>query len=83
MRCGGRPSDAVACGACGCPAGVSHAEWERLGARDRREVHRFARLLGVERARREGADPSACDMLEAALYPEGIGRAEMAPKVES
>lgn len=41
---------------------------------DRREVEKFKQLLTVERARRDGADANSCDMLEAAIYPEGIGR---------
>jgi hypothetical protein len=45
-----------------------------LSENDRREVEKFKQFIAVSKARKEGADPSACDMLEAAIYPEGIGR---------
>lgn len=45
-----------------------------LTPHDAGELARFAQWLQVEASRRAGADPAACDMLEAAIYPEGIGR---------
>lgn len=47
---------------------------DSLTPNDYAEVKRFTQMLHVEKARRDGADPGACDMLEAAIYPEGIGR---------
>jgi hypothetical protein len=45
-----------------------------LSPNDRAEVEKFKRYLGVHAARKAGADPSACDLLEAAIYfPDGIG----------
>ena len=37
---------------------------------DRDEIERFAKWLDVQSARRDGADPDACALLEAALYPD-------------
>lgn len=47
---------------------------EDLSAHDQNELKKFEQFLLVGKARKEGADPSTCDMLEAAIYPEGIGR---------
>jgi hypothetical protein len=41
---------------------------------DRAELERFADFLRVEDARRNGADQNACNLLEAAIYADGIGR---------
>ena len=47
---------------------------EDLTPHDRAEVEKFKQFLTVELSRKAGVDPWACDMLEAAIYPEGIGR---------
>lgn len=47
---------------------------EQMSEHDRAEVAKFKQWLGVESARKKGADPDVCDMLEAAIYPEGNGR---------
>lgn len=39
-----------------------------LSPSDRAEVQKFKRYLEVEAARRKGADPSACDLVLAAIY---------------
>lgn len=49
---------------------------EDLSEHDRAEVQKFRQFLSVAKARKDGADPGACDMLEAAIYPDGIGREE-------
>ena len=46
----------------------------KITAQDRAEIARFEVLLKIEASRRAGGDPAALNMLEAALYPEGIGR---------
>lgn len=45
-----------------------------LSPADRHEIERFKKLLGIEASRRAGGDPAVLNMLEQALYPEGIGR---------
>ncbi len=45
-----------------------------LSPNDRAEVEKFAQYLGVQASRKAGGDPAVCGMLEAAIYPEGIGR---------
>ena len=44
----------------------------RLGSADPATNSRLR--LAVEKARKEGADPTACDLLEQAIYPGGVGR---------
>lgn len=56
-----------------CGTGLKEHE---LSDHDREEFTKFKQLLSVEKARKDGGDPSACDMLEAMIYPEGIGRTE-------
>ena len=45
-----------------------------LSAHDRAEVEKFVQWLGIEASRRTGGDSAALNVLEQALYPEGIGR---------
>ncbi len=47
---------------------------EDLTPHDRAEVDKFAQWLGVQASRKAGGDAGICNMLEAAIYPEGIGR---------
>ncbi len=47
---------------------------DEMTANDRADVSKFMQWLDVERARREGADSNACDLLEQAIYPGGVGR---------
>lgn len=47
---------------------------EDLTPHDRAAMAKFEQFLHVHKARKEGADPAACDLLEQAIYPEGIGR---------
>lgn len=54
-----------------CGTGV---RLDDLSVNDRVEVAKFTQWIAVEAARKKGADPAACDMLEAAIYPDGIGR---------
>lgn len=55
-----------------CGMTVSEAD---LSPNDQAEVAKFKRYLEVEAARRKGADPNACDLLQAAIYfdPEKEG----------
>jgi hypothetical protein len=53
---------------------IEIAELEKLSPEDSAEVRRFMQWIGVEKSRRDGADSDACDMLESAIYPDGIGR---------
>lgn len=46
----------------------------KLSDNDRQELEKFSAFLHVEASRRAGGNPSICNMLEAAVYPEGIGR---------
>jgi hypothetical protein len=50
---------------------------------DVEELRRFGQWLGVETARKTGADAEVCNMLERAIYPDGISRDEAVPKVDS
>ena len=50
------------------------AKPEELTPNDRQEIANFGAFLRVEASRRAGGDPSVCNMLEAAIYPDGIGR---------
>lgn len=45
-----------------------------LTPNDRAEVDKFAQFLRVQASRKAGGDPAVCNMLEAAIYPDGIGR---------
>jgi hypothetical protein len=49
---------------------------DELSEGDRREVEKFMQFLRVESARRKGADLNACALLEAAIYPDHVGRGE-------
>ena len=51
----------------------------QLSAADRAEVERFRSWLGIEASRKAGGDPAMLNVLEAALYPEGIGRPPVDP----
>jgi hypothetical protein len=51
--------------------------------RRRAEVERFEQLLFIECSRRSGGAPGVLDAQEAALYPEGIGRAPSGGPVEA
>lgn len=55
----------------GCGFGVSESE---LSEHDRVELEKFKQWIGIETSRRSGGDPWFLNALEAALYPEGIGR---------
>lgn len=54
-----------------CGFGVPERE---LSEHDRAELEKFRTWLGIEASRRAGGDPGVLNTLEAALYPEGIGR---------
>lgn len=54
-----------------CGFGVPESE---LSEHDRAELAKFRQWLAVEKARKEGADPAACDLLEQAIYPSHVGR---------
>lgn len=47
---------------------------EELSKADRAEIERFRTWCGIEESRRAGGDSAVLNALEAALYPEGIGR---------
>lgn len=50
------------------------ARLDELSEHDRLEIEKFSQWLGIEHARRAGDEPAVLDMLEQAIYPEGIGR---------
>ena len=61
------------------PLGV---DLSALSPADRDEIERFAQWIDVQEARKRGADPDGCALLEAAIYPDQEPQ-DGAPKVEA
>lgn len=51
--------------------------------KDLDEIERFGVWLGLEASRKAGGDPTVLNTLEAALYPEGVGREPIDGKPEA